>query len=81
MTCSYFYLLILPLIICLFTVVIHCFVWFSDSDCLEETGDDVVCVNAIEESAAVIVNEPAGHIFSVLHILSEIFLPTPVDTE
>lgn len=45
----------------------------------EETRHYVVCVNSLEQSIAIIMNEPTRHIFSFLHILSEISLQTPID--
>jgi len=73
-------ILIISLIICLITVDFSgCRASLSDG--LEEARDDIVSVTSIQQSGAVIVNEPTRHLLSFLHILSEISLPAPVDTE
>ena len=47
---------------------------------LEEARDNVVSDVSIDQPSAIIMNEPAGNIFSILRVFSVVFLPAPVNT-
>lgn len=54
---------------------------FSLSDSCKETRDNIISEDSIDEPCAVVMNKPTGHIFSFLHILSEVSLPAPGVTQ
>jgi hypothetical protein len=50
-----------------------------DSDSLEESRHDVICVVSIDEAVAVAMDEPTGDVLSILHIPAEVPLPAPAE--